>query len=325
MTAEGMIVADRVRNDGWQECNGDDGVLSNVIEYNQYEWNGAPMVNEIYDLYRASLPDIVKNEGQVKQLIADGGNHIISHYEDGGLAGVSVINENTIYLLCVDKPFRGRGIGADLLRRSEERIKLNGFDEVRLGVGKDYIMPGSPMNEGAHAFFEKNGYSHAFDGNAVFDMSMMLSDFTYDEYSVGCEIDGIEYRWAVSDDHDKIIECVADAEKGFVVLYQNMEQYEKGTRIPVLIAVENEEVLGAIVVTIETDGPGLGCIGATATAHKHRGRGVATNLVRLSTRHIKDIGLKKGFLSFTNTSVAGIYYRSGYEICMEYFMGRKNI
>ncbi|MCL2322942.1 MAG: GNAT family N-acetyltransferase [Oscillospiraceae bacterium] len=73
------------------------------------------MINEIYNLYKSNLPYIVRSEEKVKDILGDKKNNIILRKDCNTLIGISVINNNTIYLLCVDKHFRDRGVGTDLL------------------------------------------------------------------------------------------------------------------------------------------------------------------------------------------------------------------
>jgi RimJ/RimL family protein N-acetyltransferase len=56
---------------------------------------------------------------------------------------------------------------------------------------------------------------------------------------------------------------------------------------------------------------------------KHQGKGIATTMVRLGTKYLKDIGLSHAFLGYTYTDILAMYRRAGYEVCMEYFMGEK--
>ena len=276
------------------------------------------MTREIFNLYKTALPDIVRADDAVMEILNDTNLHIINYRNDDKLAGVSVIGGNTIYLLCVDEKIRNRGIGGDLLYRSEQYITVRGFDKIVIGAGKDYITPGIPMKHGAHDFFKKRGYIHSWGDCGCFDMELMLCDFNYTEHSVGDTIDEITYRWAVPNDIDNIVKCVSDAAENFV-------RYYKETQMPVLIAVKDNEVLGTLIVSIEAEGKDIGSVGCTATAIKYRNKGIATNLVRLGTKYLKDIGLYKACLGYTYTQILNMYGRVGYKISMEYFMGEKSV
>lgn len=156
-------------------------------------------------------------------------------------------------------------------------------------------------------------------------MSMNLNDFTWDKAKIGDIIDGITYRFATKKDITQISECVADAQKDFVKYYQDEKHYKNNTKVPVIIALDKNEVVGALIVSIETEGKGFGSVGCTVTKHSHRGKGIATNMVCLGTKHLKEIGLNKSFLGYTYTEIVKMYARAGYKVCMEYFMGEKEI
>lgn len=281
------------------------------------------MVNKIYNIYKENLPDIVRSEEVVKRILSDKNNYIISYRDGDKLIGVSVINENTIYLLCIDKPFQNRGIGTKLLNQSEQYIASNGFKKIIVGAGKEYIMPGIPMNNGAHNFFRKHNYIHSWGDCGCFDMSQLLKDFDYAEHSIGDTINEITYRWATLNDIDNIVKCVSDAEESFVQYYKNERLYEKGKNTAVLIAEKDNEVFGTLMVSIETEGKDMGSVGCTTTVHKYRNKGIATNMVKMGTKYLKDIGLSKAVLGYAY--IVNMYSRAGYKISMEYYMGEKAV
>ena len=283
------------------------------------------MINEICTLFRETLPDIRRNEEKVLEILADKNNHIITFTQNRQISGVSVINQNTIYLLCVAEHAQNKGIGTFLLEQSEKHIADSGFSTIKLGAGKEYIMPGVPMNNGAHEFFKKRGYSHAWGDECCFDMSQSLSEFAYRQHAIGDTIDGVTYRWATRRDPGNVILCVRNAEESFVEYYLDRDLYEKGNDISVLVAEINGEIIGTLQVCTETEGKGVGSVGCTTTMHKHRGKGIASTMVRLGTKHLKNLGMDIAFLGYTYTAILNIYRRSGYEICMEYFMGEKNV
>jgi ribosomal protein S18 acetylase RimI-like enzyme len=282
------------------------------------------MINEIIGLFRENLPNVLRRESVLSSVLGDKGNHIIECRDGGKLVGVSVINEGTIYLLCVDKPSQSQGIGTKLLSQSEEYIASKNFKKVALGLGKGYIMPGVPMNDGAHGFFVKFGYAHSWGDSGCIDMCQALEGFCYNDYAIGDTINGIKYRWAEVSDLESTVKCVSDAKEDFVQYYQVEELYKQGSNAPILIAEKDNEVLGTIMVSVgEMLGDNGGSLDCLATAQKHRGKGIATTLTTLGTKHLKDAGLSNAYLCFTYTDIADMYRRIGYEICMNYFMGEK--
>ena len=276
------------------------------------------MNDKIFNLYKKTLPEIIRNENAVRAILNQTDNYIISHNEDGALVGVSVIGGNVIYLLCVDDAFQKRGIGVELLKKSEEYIASKGFNKIVIGAGDDYIMPGVPMNRYAHLFFKKRGYEHVWGDEGCFDMIQDLSEFSQNEHKIGDFINGFCYRWATKKDKDGIIKCVTEAHEDFVKFYEN-------TSDPVIIAVKDDEVIGALMVGVETEGKGVGSVGCTVTAPKFQGQGVATQMVILGTKHLKTLGLSKAFLGYTYTGILNMYGRAGYKIYLEYYMAQRKI
>ncbi len=283
----------------------------------------AKMTDEVFKLYKSTLPNIVRSEETVKGILENENSYIIDYKTDGKLVGVSVINENCIYLLIVDPAYQKRGIGTELLVKSEKYIASKGHDKIVIGAGKDYIMPGVPMNNGAHHFFEKNGYIHSWGDCGCFDMEQDFKNFRFSKNSIGDEIDGIRYRRAIIEDTSSVVKCMEDAQNDFIQYYQDGSLYIGSAKNFVLIAEKDSEVLGALIVCIESEGKDIGGIACVATMQKYRNHGIATTLVTLATKYMKDIGLSKAFVGYTYTYVANMYKRAGYEASKEYFMGQK--
>jgi len=282
-----------------------------------------PTINEIYDLFTTNLPEITRSEETVKRILSDEDNQIFFRKVENTLAGVSVINDNTIYLLCVDKAFQNRGIGTGLLRQSEDHIKNCNHKKITLGAGKEYIMPGVPMNNDAHNFFISRGYTHSWGDSGCLDMDMILTDYDCHDCKTGDTINDITYRWAAINDLEDVVACVTDGEENFAGFFNNNELYKEDSGTRVLIAVTAGEIAGALMVDTKAICNDTGTLNCAVTVHKHRNKGIATNLVRLGTKHLKDSGLKRSFLSYTYTEIMDIYGRVGYKVYMEYFMGEK--
>lgn len=283
------------------------------------------MINDIYALFRKTLPDIIRSTDTVMEILSDDKNHMICHCDDNVPAGFSVINDNVIYLLCVEDQHRNRGIGTLLLKKSEDYILSKGFENVVLGAGKDYIMPGVPMNNGAHLFFIKNGYTHSWGDCGCIDMSMILENYEYHTHFIGEVINGISYRWANINDLNKITKLMNEASEGFAEYYQNSDMYGDSSDTIVLIAEKGDEIIGAVMVCTEVERKGTGTLACLATAQKHRNKGIATTLMKLGTNFLKEKGMRDVFLGYTYTYIENIYAALGYTVCMEYFKGEKKL
>lgn len=302
------------------------------------------MIHEIYHMFKRNFPFVNREEQTAIAIINNENNTIFEKRNpDNELIGCAIVNENAILLLVVDDKYRNIGIGSELLKKCEDTIIHNGYNNVVLGVGFDYLMPGVPtskkytksvhenlcpeVNDNASTFFEKRGYAHSWNTCNCFDMKMSLKNMEDNNETIGNTINGITFRWAVIDDLDEIIECADDAcqyqEEKFSVYYRNPKLYKSDNNQKVLAAVKNNRIVGTLIVSIETEGKDLGCVGCTCVSFKESHQGIGTNLVKLGTKYLKDIGLSNASLGYTYTGLDKMYGATGYEISTYYFMGEK--
>ncbi len=302
------------------------------------------MLDELIEIFRKNFPFIVRQDEKVIEILSNKDNKVfVRRDENGKLIAASVVNKNTILMLCVDSKFRNRGIGSSLLDESEKFIAKNSYKEISVGVGFDYLMPGVPTNTKVYneelekdnvylnvdntacEFFKKRGYTHSWGECNCFDMRLDLTNFNKCGYSVGSTIDGITYTWATLNDIPKIIECTDDACEEFSKYYKDKKLYDiKGSQ-RVLIAKNGEEIVGTLIVSIETEEVGLGSVGCTTVKTSYRGRHIGVNLVIVGTKYLKDIGLPNAFLGYTYSGLDHMYGYSGYQICIYYLMAKKDI
>lgn len=298
-------------------------------------------MNKYYDIFRRNFPYVSREDKTINEILDNKDNITIEKRNDNEeLIGVSIINKNSILMLCVDEQYRNKGIGTFLLNESEKIIKENGYNEIIVGVGFDYLAPGIPtskkyydseneklysgLNTNASDFFEKRGYIHSWDCNC-FDMFLSLKEFDKTNYSVGSVIDEILYRWATIEDLDEIVKCVDDAEENFTKYYKNENLYSEKNNQRVLVALRDNEIVGTLIVSIETEAKNLGCVGCTTVKHSCRGKHIGVNIVIVGTNYLKNIGLINANLSYTYTGMDHMYGYSGYKISCYYMMGKKVI
>ena len=298
-------------------------------------------MNKYCDIFRRNFPYVSRENKTIKEILENKNNIVIEkRNEQGELIGISIINKNTILMLCVDEQYRNKGLGTILLNESEKIIKENGYDEIKVGVGFDYLAPGIPTSKKYYAseneklysglntkssdFFEKRGYIHSWNCNC-FDMFLPLKEFDKTDYSIGSVIDGILYRWATIEDLDNIVKCVDDAEENFTKYYKNEKLYDETNNQRVLVALRDNEVVGTLIVSVETEAKDLGCVGCTTVKHSCRGKHIGVNIVIVGTNYLKDIGLTNANLSYTYTGMDHMYGYSGYKISCYYMIARKKI
>ena len=142
--------------------------------------------------------------------------------------------------------------------------------------------------------------------------------------SAGDTVDGVTYRWAELCDIPRIIKCTNEAYGQFSKYYKD-ESYYGTSRHRVLAAEIGKDVCGALLVSAESEGVGIGSVGCTAVLPSHRGRHIASNMVMLGTKYLKELGLSEGFLGYTYSGLEKLYGYAGYKICCYYFMASKNL
>lgn len=307
------------------------------------------MNTEIYSMFKRNFPFVNREEKTAIDIINNKNNTIFEKRNPANeLIGCAIVNKNTILLLVIDEKYRNTGIGSELLKKCEDTIINNGYNNIILGVGFDYLMPGVPtskkyaesvhenlcpeVNDKASTFFEKRGYIHSWKKCNCFDMKMSLNNtYAYSTLNIDPKtiINGITYRWAAIDDLDEILKCADDAcqyqEEKFSVYYKNPKLYETDNKQKVLVAVKNNIIVGTLIISIETEGKDLGCVGCTCVSFKESHQGIGTNLVKLGTKYLKDIGLSNASLGYTYTGLDKMYGAAGYEISTYYLMGEKRI
>lgn len=75
------------------------------------------MERERIAIFRRNLPFIVRDEDTVGRILSHPDNHFIERRDGSGeLIGLSVVNRDTILLLCVDRAYRRQGVGTRALR-----------------------------------------------------------------------------------------------------------------------------------------------------------------------------------------------------------------
>ncbi len=301
------------------------------------------MPNELVALFKRNFPLIVREEETVSGMLSNKENKVIEKRDDrNNLIGAVVVHKSTILMLCVDKEYRNRGIGSELLAKAENIIREAGYEEVNVGAGEDYVMPGVPtskryvaavnerlyegIDDTASDFFEKRGYKHSWDGNC-FDMRFPLTEFIKVEHGVGDTVDGICYRWATEADVPEVLKCTDAAYDEFTPYYKDEALYRgEGKQNPkVLVATDGEEVAGTLIVSLETEGKGLGSVGCTTVKPSHRGKHIGVNMVTIGTKYLKDAGMKEAYLGYTYTGLDHMYGYAGYKVCIYYMMAKKRL
>ncbi len=316
------------------------------------------MDQALFEIYERNFPFNIRKKDTVLQILGHRDNVVLERREEGkGLIGVSVIHRNAVLMLCVDGKYRNRGIGTQLLEKSEQLVRERGFSEIVIGAGHDYLMPGVPtsrryfqaenerlyenLDESAVLFFEKRGYVHSWECNC-FDMMVSFNGQEKEDGGIsvsgdaeegalqaqGCrvgdQISGITYRWAQQGDLRGVCECTQNACPEFTEYYQNESLYAKGSDERALIAVAQEgQVAGTLIVGVEDKEKQIGSVGCTTVRRSFQGRHIAVNLVCIGTGHLRKMGMREAFLGYTYSGLDHLYGYAGYKIRVYYMMAKK--
>lgn len=287
---------------------------------------------EMYGLFRECYPGVVLSEEYAKNLMTDAQNVCFEERREGELVGLLLLKENVVLMFCVAPGYRGQGIGSELLSKAEKFLQSQKAAEIKLCEAGEYITPGAPLYPGNREFFEKRGYVHEGAEDRSVDMMMDLADFTYEKHHLGDTIEGITYRYAQPEDREGAVNCAGEALPEFAQFYYDEKLYQENSAERVIVAVKDqlslfqdpaESICGVLLVNLAGEMPGIGSLGCTSVRPSCAGKGIATNMVRLATGELRKAGLEKGYLSYTYGEIVPMYARSGYQISMRYFMGKK--
>ena len=182
-------------------------------------------VRELAELFRRNFGWAVRSDEAVEAALGHPANVVLEWRERGRLMGAAVMRRNTVLMLCVDERARRQGIGSALLARCEALLREQGYAEVSVGAGDDYLLPGVPsilpcgpdcsepqgaaqdephakQGEEAHVptgsesqvaadaarqFFVRRGYRHAWGECECFDM---CAEFGRQSCADGATLDG---------------------------------------------------------------------------------------------------------------------------------------
>ena len=297
-------------------------------------------VRELYALLRRSAPYVVRAESEALRVLGMADAVFERRDGDGMLCGAAAMHGGTIYMLCVLPEYRRRGIGSALLDEAERHAAAIGCGSVVIGADGEYIAPGVPTSEkpyaerlgeeaiwpglddSAAAFFMRRGYRHRWGEANCFDMRMDMG--VVPEKSAPCP-EGIEFMLAGPGDVGDAVACAEDGWEEFARYYADASLYVPGGKSRVLLAREGSTAVGALIVSAETEGTGVGSVGCTVVRTARRGRGIAAGLVWRGSEMLRAAGMKSGFLGYTYSGLDRLYGAAGYKICAYYLMAEKNL
>lgn len=280
------------------------------------------MKSQICQIFKQCFPSLIIEERLFYEKLGFDSNHIITIKEDNCLVGFSLINKNALLLLCVIEQYRNQGYGSKLLMDSEEYIKEQGYNEIILGCGKNYLFQGVPYDmeneQKVYLFFKKRGYKA--DWESV-DMTMELDSFSVETAQIEKPIEYVSLRYANVKDQSHLIEAVAEVEPSWC-------QYYRLTEDPILLACHKEEIIGFCILStdsffknsISDKVGGISCLGVIPSARR---QGIGMYLAAVGTEELKRMGCTTAYIGYTY--LEEWYGNLGYQTFLRFWMGVKQV
>lgn len=275
------------------------------------------MVKKMYNLYTDCFPDYPVTLEDFHSNLKPDYAELYRKYDRDKLIGYCLVHDNSISMLCVAQPYRGKGLAEDLLKQAEKGIAKKNFKQILLGRGKDYLMQGVPLeSKGAVEFFTKQGY-HA-DWTSV-NMTLKLGDYCPERIDIPkCE--DVIFRLADRSEKGKVIEAVGKVIPEWQCYFENDEY--------VLVADLNDEIVGFEIISAH-DGlfkkpvEKLGSIGCVGIIPEARCKGIGLRMVKAGADLLRMDGCTGVELRYVQ--LVDWYAKLGFVADKKMWMGEKDI
>ncbi len=278
------------------------------------------MNTEVYELFKECFPQFSMPEDIFLRLLDADNCKFIPYYENEKMIGCAAVCGDCVRLLCVHPDYRGRGIGAKLLRDCEKMISANGFKRAVLGGDSELfigaVTPEEQWNDMHNLFFEREGYRA---GNGCIEMKMKLSDFDYGKLDIPACPEDVSFGYIDGGDRESLCRAVNEVSPEWLKYFT--------PESPVFAAKRGGRVVGFCIVdenadTIISDGKNnVGVIGCVGVIPEERRHGIGLKMVAEATRDIKSKGCDESFIHYTYLD--WWYGRLGYKTFLRYWFGEK--
>lgn len=275
--------------------------------------------SSMYDLYINCFPDYPVSQTLFYELLKPKEACILCKWQEDKLIGFSMIHSNSIALLCVDRRFRNKGIGSELLYRSEQYISQSNVGKIMLGRGKHYLLQGVPADtEGNVRFFKKRGYLASWTS---VNMSLALDRFLPEKLNIPQAPAGVAFCFARSADMPALLEAVDDVKSAWRDVY-------KVCADPVFIAAKDGRVVGFEILAptggrVAKMGEQVGCVGCVGVIRAAREKGIGRQMVVKGIEWLKSKNCTS--IELRSVELVNWYTRIGFKITRHQWMGEKTI
>ena len=279
------------------------------------------MREEIYQLYQKCFPDISVLPSTFSERFENDECYLLTYQEKKRLLAFSLVEKNSILLLCVDPAFQGKGIGTKMLSKTEQVIRQNGYDTIQLGVGNRYLYPGVPTNlpNSSVSFFEHFGYNATKER---VDMTMNLDEFTFSKLSLPIPEHPSFYSYATEQDWIELEGAIASVNPKW-------SHPLKNSTGRILIVKLQGKIAGFAQVktggkeTIFSRAKELGYIDYVGVLPEYRKLGLGRRLVAYGTKELQRLKCEMAYIG--STELEKWYERIGYKTYLRFWMGHKKL
>ncbi|MCM1330047.1 MAG: GNAT family N-acetyltransferase [Ruminococcus sp.] len=281
------------------------------------------MNTEIYELFVKSFPQFPMTETVFDKLLDPGSCKMITHCEDGKLAGCAAVSGNCIRLICVAPEYRGMGIGHVLMRKCEKFIAENGFKTAILG-GRDSrlfigaVTPEEQWQNMRNKFFENEGYTAR---NGCLEMRMNVGGFSLDGLDIPPCPDNVTFEYISEDRREELLAAVKNVNEGWVRHF--------APDSPVFAALADGKIASFCIVYVNADTVistaenSVGVIGCVGTVPEERRKGIGLAMVAHAMQDAKNKGCNEIFIHYTYLD--WWYGKLGFKTFLHYWFGEKEV
>lgn len=256
-----------------------------------------------YEIFKACFPELKLTEEQFDILAEKKSRRII---RDGNAA--AMVKKKEVLFFAVAPDEQGKGKGKGLLKKCEEYIKENGYNEVILNG----LFPGAV--EGSKGFFLKYGY--ITDGDFA-EMGMDITDFRCKENNKECGISFGFYKGS----HAELLRSVAEVDPDWVQYFTDDEAVfcgkKNGELASFCIIGEDETCL------LSDEKSKVGSIGCVGTVPRFRKQGIGLSMVEKGTEYLREMGCHKSFIHYTH--LESWYGKLGYKTFLRFSPMKKKL
>lgn len=287
-------------------------------------WSTRPLdtsrdADQLVSLWQRALPTWPIPRDRL--LAATKAGHVVK--VNGRLLGAVAVQPAGIAYIAVDPQMRDRGIGSTLHDAAIASLAEQGTARPVLGWGgRPHIWPGIPRDlPGAERFFARRGWAMR---HVSADLVQDLATYTRPREALErASAAGVTFALCRPGDAAAVVAYEGRAHPNWVPFFSERLASDPGS---ILLGRDGSgSIVAALLMEIPPrytcfwstllgeDAAEIGCVGVAA--HRN-GEGIGTALMVLATEHVRDVGARVAYLSWTVRW--SFYARVGYRAWREY-------